>query len=78
MSASAQKVKPEQPTRPSRQDEPRPPLLFARADWSLYINFATLPQKAGVTANALPQLVVKELTDNALDAADAAGRPGAV
>jgi DNA topoisomerase VI subunit B len=53
-------------------------LLFAREDWSLYTSLATLPQRAGVTADLLARLTVKELTDNGLDSADAAGRPGAV
>jgi DNA topoisomerase VI subunit B len=53
-------------------------LFFAREDWSLYTSLATLPQKAGVPADLLPKLVAKELCDNALDAADAAGRSGAV
>jgi DNA topoisomerase VI subunit B len=57
--------------------EPQP-LLFAREDWSLYTSLATLPQRAGVSASMLPWLVAKEFCDNALDAADAAGRPGAV
>ena len=55
----------------------RAPLLFAREDWSLYTSLATLPQRAGVSASMLPLLVAKELCDNALDGADAAGRPGA-
>jgi DNA topoisomerase VI subunit B len=53
-------------------------LLFEREDWSLYTSLATLPQRAGVPADMLPLLVAKEFTDNALDSADAAGRPGAV
>jgi hypothetical protein len=65
----------------TRQAESRPqpqPLLFAHEDWSLYTSLATLPQRAGVSAYMLPRLVAKELCDNALDAADAADRPGAV
>jgi signal transduction histidine kinase len=72
-----QKVKPAHGRR-TQQGESRPPLLFARADSSLYTSLATLPQRAGVPASMLPWLVVKELCDNALDAADAAGRPGVV
>ena len=45
---------------------------------TLYTSLATLPQRAGVSASMLPWLVVKELGDNALDSADAAGHPGAV
>jgi hypothetical protein len=55
-----------------------PVLLFERADASLYTSLTTLPQKAGVAANLLARLCGKELADNALDAADMAGRPGAV
>ncbi len=73
-----QKVNPELLPDRSRQDDPNRPLLFCRADSSLYVNLATLPQKAGVPASMLPLLVVKEFGDNALDACDAAGRPGAV
>ena len=72
-----QKVKPA-PGRRTQQGESRPPLLFARADSSLYTSLATLPQRAGVPASMLPWLVVKELCDNALDGVDAAARPGAV
>ena len=71
------KVKPAHDRR-SQQGESRQPLLFARADSSLYTSLATLPQRAGVPASMLPWLVVKELCDNGLDAADAAARPGAV
>ncbi len=76
--SAAQKVNPELLPDRSRQDDPNRPLLFCRADSSLYVNLATLPQKAGVPASMLPLLVVKEFGDNALDACDAAGRPGAV
>ena len=56
----------------------RPPLLFARPDFTLYVTLATLPQRAGVTADKLPWLIAKEVCDNALDSADAAQRPGKV
>lgn len=42
--------------------------LFAREDWTLFRNLTTLCQKAGVSHEDLPRLVVKELVDNALDA----------
>jgi DNA topoisomerase VI subunit B len=58
--------------------QPRQELLFERPDAALYTSLATLPQKAGVAAERLARLVCKELADNALDAADAAGKPGAV
>lgn len=71
-------AKPKAPDRAIRQAGSASPLLFARPDWSLYLSLASLPQKAGVSTEVLPRLVCKELVDNGLDAADAAGRPGAV
>jgi Histidine kinase-, DNA gyrase B-, and HSP90-like ATPase len=44
------------------------PLLFERADWRLFIDPRTLPQKAGCEPSQLGWVVAKELTDNALDA----------
>jgi hypothetical protein len=77
---AGQKVKPASARRTQQAElaDQGAPLLFAREDWSLYVSLATLPQRAGVAAAMLPRLVVKEFTDNALDAADAADRPGAV
>jgi len=43
-------------------------LKFERADWTLFRSISTLPQKAGVPAKFLRRLVLKELTDNSLDA----------
>ena len=43
-------------------------IKFERADWTLFRNISTLPQKAGVPARLLRRLVLKELADNALDA----------
>ena len=43
--------------------------FFEREDWTLFRSLATLGQKAGVDTGRLPGLVVKELVDNALDAA---------
>ena len=43
--------------------------LFNRQDWTLFRSLSTLGQRAGVTQDAIPALVVKELVDNALDAA---------
>lgn len=45
-------------------------LFFTQADWQLFTNLNTLPQQAGVSRLFLPKLLVKELTDNALDASD--------
>ena len=53
---------------------PRPPVpifQFERQDWTLFRSVATLSQKAGVPANRLRRLVLKELTDNSLDAGGA-------
>ncbi len=44
---------------------------FKREDWTLFRNVNTLGQRAGVTAGKIGPLVVKELVDNALDAAGA-------
>ena len=53
-----QKVKPAHGRR-TQQGESRPPLLFARADSSLYTSLATLPQRAGVPASLLHWMVFK-------------------
>jgi hypothetical protein len=42
--------------------------VFEREDWTLFRSLNTLGQKAGVSAAKIPQLVAKELADNALDA----------
>jgi signal transduction histidine kinase len=42
-------------------------LLFEREDWRLFIDPATLPQKAGCQPENLRQIVLRELVDNALD-----------
>jgi len=41
---------------------------FVREDWTLFRSLPTLGQKAGVSVDRLPGLVLKELVDNALDA----------
>jgi hypothetical protein len=46
----------------------RAPLVYERDDWQLFLDPATLPQKAGCQPADLPALVLKELVDNALDA----------
>jgi len=43
--------------------------VFEHADWTLFRNLETLGQKAGVAKIELPELVAKELADNACDAA---------
>jgi hypothetical protein len=42
-------------------------LLFEREDWQLFVDPATLPQKAGCQPEKLRQIVLRELVDNALD-----------
>src|SRR5262249_38284545 len=42
-------------------------LKFERQDWSLFRTLEGLQQKAGVPKSKLARLVLKELTDNALD-----------
>lgn len=43
-------------------------ITFVREDWRLFLNLATLGQKAGVARHMIGALVIKELVDNALDA----------
>ena len=65
--------KPENAQKPQNlQTDPE----FVRSDFKIYI--ANLPQKAGVSPEDIRALVLKELTDNALDECDRAGRPGEV
>lgn len=45
-------------------------MKFERADWTSFRTVEGLQQKAGVTASKLRRLVMKELTDNALDIGD--------
>jgi DNA topoisomerase 6 subunit A-like protein len=47
-------------------------LKFERADWSLYRTVEGLQQKAGVPAERLRRLVLKELADNGLDIGECA------
>src|SRR5688572_19181002 len=44
---------------------------FTREDWTLFRTLGTLSQKAGVPIAVIPQVVAKELADNALDVAGA-------
>jgi hypothetical protein len=44
-----------------------PDFKFEREDWTLFRTIEGLQQKAGVPANKLQRLVLKELADNALD-----------
>ena len=41
--------------------------MYVREDWTLFRNPNSLGQKAGVPIGRIPQLVAKELVDNALD-----------
>src|SRR4051794_29487699 len=43
------------------------PLMYERADWHLFMQPESLPQKAGCGPDELGRIVLKELTDNALD-----------
>jgi hypothetical protein len=43
-------------------------LLYSREDWQLFLDRATLPQKAGCQPGQLRKVVLKELVDNQLDA----------
>ena len=52
----------------SQRDPSKPAeFQFERPDWTLFRNVDTLSQKAGVSKDKLRRLVLKELTDNALD-----------
>jgi hypothetical protein len=44
------------------------PLMFERADWTLFIRRETLPQKAGCAPYQIGRVLLKEAVDNALDA----------
>ena len=50
------------------QRERQREIIYERDDWQLFLDPATLPQKAGCQPDDLPALVLKELVDNALDA----------
>jgi hypothetical protein len=50
-----------------RQQRARDALLFERDDWRLFLDSATLPQKAGCQPAMLRDLVLREIVDNALD-----------
>jgi hypothetical protein len=43
-------------------------LLFERPDWRLFLDAATLPQKAGCQPGNLRAIALREVVDNALDA----------
>ena len=43
------------------------PILYERADWKLFIEPQTLPQKAGCEPDQMGRVIIKELVDNALD-----------
>ena len=44
--------------------------LFRHEDWTLFRTLTGLSQKAGVSRQQLPMVLVKELVDNALDASE--------
>jgi hypothetical protein len=44
------------------------PIFYERSDWSLFIDRATLPQRAGCYPSQIGRVILKELVDNALDA----------
>ena len=53
--------------RERRRAQQIPPILYERADWKLFLDPQTLPQKAGCEPDQIGRVVVKELVDNALD-----------
>jgi DNA topoisomerase VI subunit B len=44
------------------------PILYERPDWRLFIDPRTLPQKAGCEPHEIGRVILKEVTDNSLDA----------
>jgi hypothetical protein len=53
--------------RERRKAVPADPILYERADWRLFIDRGTLPQKAGCDPHEIGRAVLKEIVDNALD-----------
>jgi hypothetical protein len=53
--------------RQQRERERQGALFYQREDWSLFLDRATLPQKAGCYSQDLPAIILKEVVDNALD-----------
>jgi hypothetical protein len=51
-----------------QRERQRAQIVYERDDWQLFLDPATLSQKAGCQPDELPALVLKELVDNALDA----------
>jgi hypothetical protein len=43
------------------------PVFYSQPDWRLFLDPATLPQKAGCELHQIGRVVLKELVDNALD-----------
>jgi hypothetical protein len=66
LSPAAQRKR-RQRERERQQRQARSPVMFERHDWQQFISRAGLPSKAGCEPGDIPRLVLKELTDNALD-----------
>lgn len=75
-------IKTEEPApAPSKVERPQPEradFQFHRPDTTLFATLPGLQMQSGVPIDRLRRLALKELADNALDAADAAGRPGRI
>jgi hypothetical protein len=50
-----------------REQETTALILYERADWKLFVDRHTLPQKAGCEPDEIGRVILKELVDNALD-----------
>ena len=53
--------------RARRKSQSSAPILYERADWKLFLDPQSLPQKAGCEPDEIGRVLVKELCDNALD-----------
>lgn len=62
--------------RKARQRARHRALLYERSDWQLFLDPATLPQKAGCHPINLRRVVLKELVDNELDSGGVANSIG--
>jgi hypothetical protein len=53
--------------RARRAQEGEQPIIYTTDDWQLFLDRASLPQKAGCQPDEIGHVILKELVDNALD-----------